>query len=790
MRRKCKIRSPCCATHIFPMKASADQDHGHRLARHHVQRSRRIWISAKPQPAEKVASCKEFYKRKVEKKDNPLYNEQILFISPPGDIQPFRQRLHSSMPVKVPSGYGNARNNVLIQSAYNVELFTMIAHILTTAKRFALGFMLALCTFATAATAANTETPIPSFITLCYHNVVPALGNGILDDTAPVSQEELKTHFDWLKENGYHIISVKDVLKAKETGKPLPPKSVLLSFDDGYSSFYEIVYPMLKSYGYTAVLSLETGWLETPEGELVEYGGRTRLPRSAFLNWQQIREMADSGIVELASHSHNLHRGHQGNPQGIELPAGAHRLYDAKTGQYETVEAFKQRILDDWKKSYDIIYSKTGHRPLVAVWPYGRYNQVGVQAAQEAGYPLTASLAFFSDWPTIPRLMMHEEIDLPRMMRKVEAGVMGGSTDYRRRNAMADLPVADLPIQRVMHVDLDMIYDENPVQRQKNTSLLFDRIQASGANVIYLQAFADPDGNGTADELYFPNRHLPMRSDFFNYISWQLATRYKCEVYAWLPILGFDLKDRPVVQAVSPDKKVFYTRLTPFDADNRRIINEIYEDLATHAPIMGIIFHDDGIIGDFEDVSPAGKAWLKSIGLPDDPEQIRKDPKLMHTFTRAKSRALIDFTKELQATVEKWHPPVFTSRNMYAPVILTPQAEEWMAQNFDDFLTTYDYTGVEAMPYMEGAADHADQWMQDLIDKVAQHPLGLRRTVFELQAKDWRPENLRPMPNEIMVKQMQQLLEHGAYNFGYYPDDPIIGHPDVRAIAPYFSARH
>ena len=113
-----------------------------------------------------------------------------------------------------------------------------------------------------------------------------------------------------------------------------------------------------------------------------------------------------------------------------------------------------------------------------------------------------------------------------------------------------------------------------------------------------------------------------------------------------------------------------------------------------------------------------------------------------------------------------------------------------MAQNFDDFLTTYDYTGVEAMPYMEGAADHADQWMQDLIDKVAQHPLGLRRTVFELQAKDWRPENLRPMTNEIMVKQMQQLLEHGASNFGYYPDDPIIGHPDVRAIAPYFSARH
>jgi biofilm PGA synthesis lipoprotein PgaB len=161
----------------------------------------------------------------------------------------------------------------------------------------------------------------------------------------------------------------------------------------------------------------------------------------------------------------------------------------------------------------------------------------------------------------------------------------------------------------------------------------------------------------------------------------------------------------------------------------------------------------------------------------------------MHAFTRAKSRALIDFTKELQATVEKWHPPVFTSRNMYAPVILTPQAEEWMAQNLDDFLRAYDYTGVEAMPYMEGAADHADEWIETLIRKVARHPLGLRKTVFELQAKDWRQDHLRLMPNDIMAKQMQQLLKHGADNFGYYPDDPILGHPDTSVISPYFSIR-
>ncbi len=669
-----------------------------------------------------------------------------------------------------------------------MEIFAMISDLRAIGRKFVFCLAIGILFFVTAAQA---KPQVPSFITLCYHNVVPDVDNRVLiDHTAPVSVPELKEHFDWLKNNGYTVVSVNDILKAKANNTPLPPKSVLLSFDDGYRSFYEIAYPMLKSYGYTAFLSLETGWLETPANEPVNYGGDAQLPRSMFLDWDQIKEMADSGIVELASHSHSLHEGHQGNPQGIQLPSGAHRWYDPKTGTYESIEAFKERVRNDWKHSSDIIYEKTGHRPRVAVWPYGRYNQVGVEAAREAGYDLTASIAFYSDWPTIPRLMMHKGIDLPHMMQKVEAGVMAGSTDYRRRNAMAQLPVSDLPVQRVMHVDLDMIYDKNPDQLYKNLSLLFDRVRNSGANVIYLQAFADPDGNGTTDALYFPNRHLPMRADLFNYVAWQLSTQYRCEVYAWMPVLGFDLPNRQTITAVSSDKAGFYTRLTPFDADNRRVIREIYEDLASHAYFAGIIFHDDGLMGDYEDVSPAGKAWIRSIGLPDDPEVIRKDPKLMHTFTRAKSRALIDFTKELQDTVEKWHPPVFTSRNMYAPPILEPQSEEWMAQNLDDFLNAYDYTGVEAMPYMEGAADHADEWMETLILKVAQHPLGLRKTVFELQAKDWRPDHLRPMPNDVMVKQMRQLLKHGAYNFGYYPDDPILGHPDTSVIAPYFSIRN
>lgn len=156
--------------------------------------------------------------------------------------------------------------------------------------------------------------------------------------------------------------------------------------------------------------------------------------------------------------------------------------------------------------------------------------------------------------------------------------------------------------------------------------------------MIYLQAFADPDGNGTADALYFPNRHLPMRADFFNYISWQLATRYKARFTHGCPYWGSICRTAGRPGHFS-DKKVFYTRLTPFDAENRRIINEIYEDLASHAPLMGIIFHDDRDPRRLRRRQPGRKSLAHKPRIAD---RSGTDPERPEThacsFTRAKSR--------------------------------------------------------------------------------------------------------------------------------------------------------
>ena len=97
------------------------------------------------------------------------------------------------------------------------------------------------------------------------------------------------------------------------------------------------------------------------------------------------------------------------------------------------------------------------------------------------------------------------------------------------------------PPMRVMHVDLDYVYDADAGQQRANLGLLLDRMRALGITTVVLQAFSDPDGNGQASALYFPNRHLPVRADLFSHVAWQLHTRALVDVYAWMPVLAFEL---------------------------------------------------------------------------------------------------------------------------------------------------------------------------------------------------------------------------------------------------------
>ena len=129
-----------------------------------------------------------------------------------------------------------------------------------------------------------------------YHDVREDIKREYAADQYAMSAENLAMHFAWLRDNGYNVVSLEQVLAATSGRRPLPPKAVLLTFDDGLASVYTTAYPLLKLFDYPALVSVVTSWIET-EVEVV-YENHLLSSRD-FLTWEQMREMQDSGLSKL-----------------------------------------------------------------------------------------------------------------------------------------------------------------------------------------------------------------------------------------------------------------------------------------------------------------------------------------------------------------------------------------------------------------------------------------------------------------------------------------------------------
>ena len=637
--------------------------------------------------------------------------------------------------------------------------------------RRALLFFLFMWCLPAAGLAANT------YRVLCYHDVQEDVR--VIPDPYAVDTAQLVAQFAWLKENGFHVIGLDDVIAAREGKRALPDKALLLSFDDGYRSFHTRVYPLLKLFNYPAVVALSGHWLDAPAGKSVQYEGR-EIPRSQFLSWEQISEMATSGLVEIASHSYDLHRGIPANPQGNMTPAVVTYRFEAGSG-YEDERVHALRIRADLARNSALIKSKTGRAPRVMVWPYGHDSGQAIEIARELGMPLAMNLDGGAN-------------EVAGDMSRIRRDIVTNNPALNDFIALVEKGPLQVP-QRVVHVDLDYVYDADPGRQRANLDLLLDRIRALRVTTVYLQAFSDPDGNGQAESMYFPNRHLPMRADLFSHVAWQLSTRALVKVYAWMPVMAFDLPSKNVVaelivRSADPagaQSGSRYRRLTPFSAEVRDTVGEIYEDLARHARFDGLLFHDDATLDDFEDASPAAQQAYAAWGLPASIETIRADPLLLERWTQRKTATLIAFTGELAQRARRYQGSIKTARNLYARTVMEPQAQVRFAQSLPDFLLAYDYTALMAMPFLEGAAK-ADVWFDTLVRDVAARPGGLTKTVFELQSVDWNTR--KPVPALELAAQMQRLQRLGAVNIGYYPDDFISDRPALAAIKPALSLQN
>lgn len=391
--------------------------------------------------------------------------------------------------------------------------------------------------------------PAATFATVSLHDVVDAPGD--LDDDA-VTADRLVSFFDWLRGNDWTAISLDDIARAGRGEKVLPAKAVLITFDDGYRSLYTRVYPLALAYGFPIVAALVGEWMEPPAGSMVRYGDQA-VPRERFISWDQAREMQRSGLVEFALHSQSLHDEVVGNPQGNTMPAAVTRRYSPGTG-YQSEADFAAGVRADLAAGRASLQRELGRAPRALVWPYGRYDSIGTQAARDLGFSFALVLDQGPSRPERPfrlaRLLHRHNPPLPDLVQSLRP-------DPNERR-----------LDRLVCLDPAALWTDNAEASNERLGLAIERVRALGVTGLVVDAVRR-DAQGRITAAWFPTRELPLAGDWLSRIAWQMNTRAGVKVYARLP-------HREALAALGDDARV----------------QRLYGDLGAKVPLDGWLLED------------------------------------------------------------------------------------------------------------------------------------------------------------------------------------------------------
>ncbi len=164
-----------------------------------------------------------------------------------------------------------------------------------------------------------------------------------------VFEEEMKLLHDW----GYTTITTELLIKAIAEGAYLPPRPLIITFDDGHLNNYTTAFPIMQKYGFTGVLYLVANYLGADQ----------------YMNADQIKEMAAAGW-EVGSHSISH----------SDLTA-----LEPERQRYEVVD------------SREILETKLGIPVLTFSYPFGKSNSSTIDYVHFAGYIAGMSLGFTHD---------------------------------------------------------------------------------------------------------------------------------------------------------------------------------------------------------------------------------------------------------------------------------------------------------------------------------------------------------------------------------------------------------
>lgn len=184
---------------------------------------------------------------------------------------------------------------------------------------------------------------------LMYHNIAEEYPEETVG--ANITPELFEEHMLAILECGYTPVLVRDYYESVQKGKALPPNPIAITFDDGYLSNYEVAYPILKELNIPATIFIVTSTVgATGENGDVSY---------PHFTWGQAREMQDSGIIDIHSHSHTHKKVSDMTPAQMQI---------------------------ELRMSKYLIERNLEKNCFIFAYPFGGYNKTTASLAKYAGY--------------------------------------------------------------------------------------------------------------------------------------------------------------------------------------------------------------------------------------------------------------------------------------------------------------------------------------------------------------------------------------------------------------------
>ncbi|MDR2656617.1 MAG: polysaccharide deacetylase family protein [Oscillospiraceae bacterium] len=213
-------------------------------------------------------------------------------------------------------------------------------------------------TVAADASKASVRLPI-----IMYHSVVPDDARGKSD--YQITETQFSRDLDYLAARGYNTVVIGDLIRYAG-GEPLPDNPVMLTFDDGHLNNLTIALPQMKRRGMRGVFSVCGMFIERAERE------RDPSPAYSYMTWDDVREAASSGVVEIQNHSYNLH-GDKGR-KGFTRRSG------------ETMAAFQSSLIEDVSKMQQLLRLNAGVEAACFTYPYGFLYQDSWAMLRDLGF--------------------------------------------------------------------------------------------------------------------------------------------------------------------------------------------------------------------------------------------------------------------------------------------------------------------------------------------------------------------------------------------------------------------